>query len=197
MGKMDRVKMMGSAEKSRGKKQGGESRNSGIRRIGIALLILLLSGCGYSFSGISKSAYPNIRSIFIDTFTNKTSEANLDVTLRTAFSNEMVQNGHFKLAANRDEADAIFRGTIIGLQVAPLAYKAASLSAEDRITVTMELLFEEKASGRILWTNSAFIGTADYRVVSVGVTEANRRAALAKLASDAAENAYRLMMSDF
>lgn len=198
MGKNDRENMMGAEGKIRGKRQGGDAKkNSGIRRIGIALLILSLSGCGYSFSGISKSAYPSIRSIYIDTFTNKTSEANLDVIVRSAFSNEIVQNGHFKLAASRDEADAVFRGTIIGLQIAPLAYKVASLSAEDRITVTMELLFEEKASGRTLWTNSAFTGTADYRVASVGVTEANRRAALTKLASDAAENAYRLMMSDF
>lgn len=169
-----------------------------LRLTGVVLLILLLlSGCGYSFSGMSKSAYPTIRSVFMDTFTNRTSEANLDVILRTAFSNEIVKNGHFRLVSNRGEADAIFRGTILSLQVAPLAYKAGSLSAEDRITVTLELLFEERVSGRTLWTNGYFIGTGDYRVTAVGATEINRRNALIKLATDAAENSYRLMMSDF
>ncbi|MDP1992922.1 MAG: hypothetical protein Q8K00_18060, partial [Syntrophales bacterium] len=42
------------------------------RLISIVLLVLLLSGCGYSFSGISKSAYPAIQSVFVDTFTNRT-----------------------------------------------------------------------------------------------------------------------------
>ena len=168
-----------------------------LRLIGIVLLVLLLSGCGYSFSGMSKSAYPTIQSVFVDTFTNRTSEANLDVILRTAFSNEIVQNGHFKLVSSRGEADAIFRGTILSLQVAPLAYKAGSLSAEDRITVTLELIFEDRVSGRTLWTNGSFIGTGDYRVTAVGATEANRKNALIKLASDSAEKAYRLMMSDF
>lgn len=168
-----------------------------LRLIGIVLLVLLLSGCGYSFSGMSKSAYPTIQSLFVDTFTNRTSEANLDVILRTAFSNEIVQNGHFKLVSSRGEADAIFRGTILSLQVAPLAYKAGSLSAEDRITVTLELIFEDRVSGRTLWTNGSFIGTGDYRVTAVGATEANRKNALIKLASDSAEKAYRLMMSDF
>ena len=170
---------------------------SDLRLIGIVLLVLLLSGCGYSFSGMSKSAYPTIQSLFVDTFTNRTSEANLDVILRTAFSNEIVQNGHFKLVSSRGEADAIFRGTILSLQVAPLAYKAGSLSAEDRITVTLELIFEDRVSGRTLWTNGSFIGTGDYRVTAVGATEANRKNALIKLASDSAEKAYRLMMSDF
>lgn len=167
------------------------------RLMGTVLLVLLLSGCGYSFSGMSKSAYPTIQTVFVDTFTNKTSEANLDVILRTAFSNEIVQNGHFKLASSRGEADAIFRGTILSLQVAPLAYKAGSLSAEDRITVTLELFFDGRVSGRNLWTNGSFIGTGDYRVTAVGATEINRRNSLIKLAGDAAEKAYQLMMSDF
>ncbi len=177
--------------------RGHRSLGIDLRLAGVVLLVLLLSGCGYSFSGMSKSAYPTIRSVFVDTFTNRTSEANLDIILRTAFSNEIVQNGHFKLVSNRGEADAIFRGSILSLQVAPLAYKTGSLSAEDRITVTLELFFEERASGRTLWTNGSFIGTGDYRVTAVGATEINRRNSLTKLAADAAEKAYRLMMSDF
>ncbi len=106
--------------------------------------------------------------MYVDVFTNKTSEPNLDIIFRTAFSNEIVQNGHFKLASSRGEADAIFRGTILSMQVAPLAYKTGSLSAEDRITVHMELFFEERVSGRILWTNGAFVGTGDYRVSGSG-----------------------------
>jgi hypothetical protein len=168
-----------------------------MRLMGVALLILLLSGCGYSFSGMSKSAYPTIQTVFVDSFMNRTSEPNLDIIVRTAFSNEIVQNGHFKLASSRGEADAIFRGTILTLQVAPLAYKTGSLSAEDRITVTLELFFEERVSGRTLWSNGSFIGTGDYRVTAVGATEINRKNSLTKLASDAAEKAYQLMMSDF
>jgi hypothetical protein len=162
------------------------------------LLILLLVGCGYGFSGSIKSAYPTIQSVYVDTFTNRTSEANAENIFRSAFSSEIVQRGHFKLVSSRGEAGAIFRGTIVNIQVAPLAYKTGtSFSAEDRITITMELFFEETASGRTLWSNSAYIGTVDYLVTTVGATESSRRNALTKLASDSAEKVYRLMMSDF
>ena len=63
--------------------------------------------------------------------------------------------------------------------------------------MTLELFFEERESGRILWSNGAFTGTGDYPVTAVGATESSRRNALIKLAGDSAEKAYRLMMSDF
>jgi hypothetical protein len=168
-------------------------------RTGVLMVLtaLLLAGCGYSLQGGRGSFAPGVRTVFVDVFTNKTSEANADSIFRIAFSNQIVQNGHFKLARSPEEADAIFRGTILGLQSSPLAYKASNLSAEDRITVTMQISFEERASGKVFWSNDAYTGTGDYPVTTVGATEDSRRNALTKLANDTAERAYRLMMSDF
>jgi len=162
------------------------------------LPILLLVGCGYSFSGTIKSAYPAIQTVYVESFANRTSEANADNLFRSAFISEIVQRGHFKLVSSRGEAGAVFRGTILNLQAAPLAYKTGtSFSAEDRLTVTLELFFEETASGKTLWSNSAYTGTVDYPVGAVGAAETSRRNALTKLAADSAEKVYRLMMSDF
>lgn len=163
-----------------------------------ALPILLFVGCGYSFSGTIKSAYPTIQTVYVDSFTNRTSEPNLENIYRSAFSGEIVQRGHFKLVSSRGEAGAVLRGNILNLQAAPLAYKSGtSFSAEDRLTVTLELFFEETASGKTLWSNSAYTGTVDYPVGAVGAADTSRRNALTKLASDSAEKVYRLMMSDF
>lgn len=181
-------------------KDGSEQRprGAGMRWGCTALLILLLVGCGYSFSGSIRSAYPDIKTVYVDTFTNKTSEPNIENIFRSAFSSEIVQRGHFKLASSRAEAGATFRGTILSIQVAPLAYKSGtSFSAEDRITITLELFLEDTAKGKTLWSNSGFTGTVDYPVTAVGATESSRRNALTKLASDSAEKVYRLMMSDF
>jgi hypothetical protein len=168
-------------------------------RAGVLLVLaaLLLAGCGYSWVGGRGSFAPGVRTIFVDVFTNNTSEANADSIFRVAFNNQIVQNGHFKLAQSPEEADAVFRGTLLGLSSSPLSYKAANLSAEDRITVTLRLSLEERETGKVLWANDAYTGTGDYPVTSVGATEASRRNALTKLANDTAERAYRLMMSDF
>jgi hypothetical protein len=166
-------------------------------RVLLLLSSILLAGCGYHFPGGGGSFAPGLQTVFVDVFTNRTSEANADNIFRTAFSNQVVQGGRFKLAPSREEADAIFRGTILSLQSLPLAYKATNLSAEDRITVTLEISFEERKTGRVIWTDGALVGTGDYRVTTTGVTETSRRNALIKLATDTAERAYRLMLSDF
>jgi Lipopolysaccharide-assembly len=168
-------------------------------RTGVLLLLspILLAGCGYHFPGGGDAVAPGLRTVFVDVFTNRTSEANADNIFRTAFSNQIVQAGRFKLAPSRDEADVIFRGTILNLQALPLSFKPTNLAAEDRITVTLELSFEERESGRTIWADGAFTGTGDYRVTTVGVTEASRRDALTKLANDTAERAYGLMISGF
>lgn len=163
----------------------------------MVLTALLLTGCGYHLAGGRGTFAPGVRTVFVDVFTNNTSEANADSIFRTAFNNQVVQNGHFKLALSPGEADAIFRGTILSLQFSSLAYQTTNLSAENRMTVTMQISFEERASGRVLWTNGAYIGTGDYLVTTVGATETSRRDTLTKLANDTAERAYRLMMSDF
>ena len=168
-----------------------------LRFTGALLIILLLGGCGYSFLGGGASTYPKIRSVYVDAFANRTAEANIDIIFRNAFSTLIAQYGDFKLAASPGEADGIIRGSILNLQAAPLAYKSSTFSAEDRITVILEIFFDDRGSGRILWSNTSFVSTVEYPVTSVGVTEASRTNALNKLASDTAEKAYRLMMSDF
>jgi hypothetical protein len=161
------------------------------------LAALMLVGCGYRFSAGEGSVAPAIRTIFVDVFTNKTSEAHVENIFRAAFINRFVQSGRFKLGSSRGEADAVCRGTIRSLQATPLAYKASNLAAEERLTITLEISFEERESGRVIWSDGSFTVTGDYTVTSVGVTEADRKNALVKLAGDTAERAYQLMIAGF
>ncbi|MHB8771268.1 MAG: LPS-assembly lipoprotein LptE [Syntrophales bacterium] len=160
------------------------------------LMAVLPAGCGYRFAG-GESVHPTVRTVFVDVFTNRTSEAHAENIFRTAFINRFVQDGRFRLASSRGEADAVFRGTVQNLITYPLSYKAGNFSAEDRLAVRLELTFEERHSGRLLWSDGAFSGTGDYFVTTAGATETSRRNALVKLADDTAERAYRLIMSGF
>ena len=175
--------------------------SSSKRRAGVLMVLtaLLLAGCGYHLAGggAEESVAPGLRTVFVDVFTNRTGEAYAESIFRSAFISRFVQEGRFKLARSRGEADAILRGTILSLQASPLAYKATNFSAEDRITITLEIFFEERESGRTIWENRGYIGTGDYPVTTAGVTESSRKDALTKLAGDTAERTYRLMMSGF
>ena len=165
--------------------------------LGALLLVCLLASCGYRFERGGEMVYPAIRTVFVDVFANRTSEAYAENIFRTGFINRFVQEGRFKLAKSRGEADAVFRGTVKNLISYPLAYKEGNFSAEDRLAVTLELSFEERQSGRILWSEGGFSGTVEYPVTTAGATETSRKNALIKLADDTAERAYRLIISGF
>jgi hypothetical protein len=172
------------------------------RCIGIAIVVLLIpvfliSSCGYHFSPGGEHIDKAIKTVFVDTFRNRTSEATIENTMRTAFIDQFVIGGRFKIVDKRESADAVFKGSIESLTVSPLSYQKSNIAAEERVTVTMDLLFEEQGSQKIIWTYKNFSAYRDYRVPDVSSKETNRKDALIRLSSDTAERAYRLMMSGF
>jgi outer membrane lipopolysaccharide assembly protein LptE/RlpB len=159
---------------------------------------LLVVACGYRFIPDGEAIDKNIQKIFVDVFVNKTSEANIENSFRTAFIDRVTQGQRFKLAESPGEADAILKGSIESLNAAPLSYQATNLAAEDRITVVLSLTLEAQNPKNVIWANSSFSGTQDYSMGNnLSVAQANKKNALIKLSNDTAERAYRLMMSGF
>lgn len=159
--------------------------------------VLLISGCGYRFTAGGEYIDKRIRTVFVDNFANRTSEAYIENTFRNAFINQFTIGSRFTIVDRREKADAIFRGSIDSLTTAPLSYQKGYLAAEERLTVTMELAFEEQDTKKNIWNNKSFSGYQDYATPDLNSKEANRKNALIKLSNDTAERAYRLMMSGF
>jgi hypothetical protein len=157
----------------------------------------ILAGCGYHFSGAGGAGLPQLQTFFVDVFVNKTNEAYAGNIFRNAFTSRFVQEGRFKLAKSSEEADLVCHGTINSILTSPLSYNTANLAAEERITARLEIICEERETGHIIWENRDLTGTGDYTFAGAALAEKNRKNALLKLASDMAERAYPLMMSDF
>jgi outer membrane lipopolysaccharide assembly protein LptE/RlpB len=165
----------------------------------LILLLTIISGCGYHFVGGEDNIDPSIQRVFVDSFVNRTSEAGIENLFRNAFIDQVLRGGRFQLAGRREEADAIIRGNIHRLSTSHLSYRRTDLTAEERITIVMEVTFEERVSKKILWQNRNFSYNNDYVVSSgsVSATEAGRKSALIKLSNDTAERIYSLILSGF
>lgn len=173
--------------------------NRSIATAGVLLCgLLMIVACGYSLAPQGEAIDKSIQKVFVDVFSNKTSEANIENIFRTAFINQVIQGRRFKLAGSLEEADAVLRGSVERLNAAPLSYQATNLAAEDRMSVILSLKLEIRDSGKILWENNSFSGYQDYAMgADLTISRINKKNALAKLSNDTAERAYRLMMSDF
>jgi Lipopolysaccharide-assembly len=169
----------------------------GITVVAIILFLFLVAGCGYRFSPGGEYIDKKIRTVFIDNFTNKTSEANVENTIRSSFIDQFIIGGRFALVDGREKADAVFKGSVNSIVTSPLSYQKTGLASGERLSAGMELIFEEQDTHKLIWNNKNFTAIQDYTFTDLNTRNTNRTNALIKLSNDAAEKAYRLMMSGF
>jgi len=149
------------------------SRCSGTTLILSLLVICLLGGCGYRFSPAGEHIDKNIRKVFVDIFANRTSEANVESTFRNSFIDQFITGRRFTIVDSREAADAILKGSIESLTTSPLSYKSSNIAAEERITVTMELSFEEKVS---VLSSGRIKASRELRIIRLRIWERKKRA---------------------
>ncbi|MDO8722652.1 MAG: LptE family protein [Syntrophales bacterium] len=162
-----------------------------------AAFILLISGCGYSFTPTGEHIATRIKTVFVDNFSNRSSEAYVENYLRKAFIDEFIKGRRFKIVGKPEMADAVLKGSIKNLTTSHLSYDINNIAVEERVTMTMDITFEEQSTHEIIWSGKNILGIEDYKVADQLTTESSRQDALIKLANDTAEKVYRLMMSDF
>jgi hypothetical protein len=64
--------------------------------------------------------------------------------------------------------------------------------------MSLELTFQEKESGKTIWSSKSITGTVDYTLESdINLLPVDRKNAFIKLSNDLAERAFNLMMAGF
>jgi len=164
----------------------------------ICLFITPLLSCGYSFAPQGEYIDKRIKTVYVESFGNKTAQAEIENFVRTAFINQFIQFSRLKVVGSPESADAIIKGTILNLNAAPLSYRANTLAAEERATITLELSLREKENGKTIWSSKSISHTVDYTLEdNINLLPMTRKNALIKLSNDLAEKTFNLMMAGF
>ena len=167
----------------------------------LAVLVLLLamfaSACGYGFRHQRSNLPPEIKTIAIPMFVNKTNEVRLEglVTeqVRFQFSNSQI----LKLVAV-EEADVILRGEITSVTYddVTLTITTTSLSRRVGVGIAAKLLYRE--TGEVLYNG----GTSQWRNYIINAndnmsSDAARREALRLTAREAARIIHDGVLQNF
>jgi hypothetical protein len=164
----------------------------------IAFPLTLLMACGYGFAPSGEYIDKRIQNIYVEQFGNKTSQAELENYIRTAFINQFIISSRFKIVDSMESADATVKGSVVNLIMAPLSYRVNTLVAEERATITMDVTFREREGGKTIWSAKSITGTVDYKIDdNINLLPATRKNALIKLSNDTAERIFNLMMANF
>lgn len=127
----------------------------------VAACLLLLSGCWlYSFTGTS--IQPDVKTITINFFENKAPKVN------PSLSNDMTEElrTRFRRMTNLEQVDydgdLEISGQIVGYDVSASAVAAGDVAAQNRLTITVKVSFENRKYPQDGFTDKSFSNYADY-----------------------------------
>jgi len=129
------------------------------------LLVLLLSigGCGYGL-GLGGFYLPHIKTIYVETFDNRTYEANIEITISDDIRILFNENGTLKVVNSKEEADCLLQGEIVEYIRQPARYSSedTKIITEYKLVLVTNLKLTDLVKKRTLWTERNFFGYCYY-----------------------------------
>ena len=181
-----------------------KATTAGRRRGRLMLLFLMviplaLVNCGYRFSQGGEHIDPDIRRVYVDAFTNDTSEAYVENYVRNGFIEQFRRSNRFKITDGKETADAVLTGSVKNIRATPLASDRFDKATVNRVWMIIGIQFQDRQSGKVVYVNPNVAGEQAYSVDSTDTnrTSINKSAALQKLSFDLAEKGYGLLLSGF
>ena len=125
-----------------------------MRRLVIALMLLLpLSGCGYSLAGRGSFLPAYIRTIGVPLFINNSPLIEADRLLTEKVRTEFVSRGKFTAVDRKTDVDALLIGEITGISLQPAGLNQNQQATRYAVIVTAKFEFTDLKANKVLWTN--------------------------------------------
>ena len=125
------------------------------RHLVLILLLLPISGCGYSLAGRGSFLPSYIRTIGIPTFTNHTIVFDLERKISERVRTEFIGRGRYNVVDATTGVDAVLTGEILSVTLTPSAMTEQNLASRYAVTLTAKLEFKDLKTDKVLWQNPA------------------------------------------
>jgi outer membrane lipopolysaccharide assembly protein LptE/RlpB len=137
-----------------------------VHRLIPVVMVIALTGCGYSLVGTSSFLPPEIQKLHVELFANQTARADMDQRVAEALNLEWVRRGRFQLVDRPDEADVVLSGTMTRLTVIPVTFDENGRANEYQMTLLTAVRLEDVREGDpvLLWEDEAFSRRTSYAV---------------------------------
>lgn len=161
------------------------------------LVLFLTAGCGYRLENRAHPLPAWISSIYVEPFTNRSNELDLGAMITRELRDEFLKGNALSLAP-RGGADVILRGQVVEVDTSGLSYRRYDQAVERRIAVRCHVSIDDARSGEEIWSTSDIVREEGFYVGrTLSETEAHKREALKKIASDIAEMVYHRITGVF
>ncbi|MBU1087960.1 MAG: hypothetical protein KKD05_10670 [Candidatus Omnitrophica bacterium] len=127
--------------------------------------LLLISGlvfiCGCGYTPRAYNLPSSIKTVYIDTFENKSDQPNLENELRIKLAEAFQDEGHIKISEKAD-ADTILSGRINSYQRQALRYANDETIEEYRLALNVDFEFKQRVSQEVIVQAQGFYADTSY-----------------------------------
>ena len=114
-------------------------------------LLAAVVGCGYQFVGESSLLPADARTVYVETFVNRSREIGIDKELTTALRGEFYRRQQLKVVDYSEQADVIVSGVIRSLE-----NTVGSVNRDDEVlqyeaVLTLDITLRRRQPNEILW----------------------------------------------
>lgn len=117
----------------------------------LLLSLLLLSGCGYTFSGSALNRVADGQSLWVSFISNETISPTAQTVLRRALLDEAYQLRGVAPAAGEESADLRVSGKLLSYTLQAISYNAADQAREYRLLLAADLELKRKGELSPFW----------------------------------------------
>jgi len=142
------------------------SRN---RRPAYCLLLfafcLLSAACGYHVAGRGDRLSPDIKTIAIPIFTNKSPKFRIEQKLASAITREFIERTKFQITPDAAQADAVLKGTVNDVRAGVVTFDlntGRATTLQIQVTASVELV--NSHTKKKIFSNPNYIFREEYQI---------------------------------
>lgn len=168
-----------------------------MRRLVLLFAVLLLTGCGYHLQGRSSNLPPDVQTLYIEMFSNRTMEPLLENYITDRVVDRFARTGTMRLVESPGRSDAVLSGTIITYSTVPISYDRSDVITEYRSLIAIAVTLQQSSDARVLWKGTVEWSEEYPASLDKSAQEDNETAAIGVISERLSQELYFRIMENF
>lgn len=129
-------------------------------------VLLTSAGCGYALAGRGSFLPPDIKTIGVPMFANRTPVFNVETLLTQKVRSEFIGRGKYKILPDATDVDAVLNGEISAISIQPASFAPNQLASRYVITMSARIELRDVRANEVLWENPSVVFRQEYEATS-------------------------------
>lgn len=117
----------------------------------LGLFFVVGNGCGYQFSGRAEGFPRDVRTVFVETFVNRSREVGVEGEMTSALRSAFHRRGQLRVVERLDQADAVLSGVVRSLDSRVVAVNRRDEALQYETVLVVDMSLRRRSPDEVLW----------------------------------------------